>query len=129
MPHSPLDQLRIAAESVRQQLQLRAYDRDAVRQLAGYIEEQRPQLTPSTRQGVIIALGAFLGECLVEGFGGQWASGPDGTTGIGLHENWFFNPFFRVAQQLEHGLAESVEVFYESVPEWMANPPQQKGWL
>ena len=115
MSDSPLAQLRAAAESVRQQLQLSAYDAAAVQQLAKIIEAQRRGITPATRQGIIISLGAFLGQCLVESFQGQWAAGPDGTTGVGIRGQLFFNPFYRVAQQLEHGVAASVADFYAAL--------------
>ncbi|WP_400192172.1 hypothetical protein [Hymenobacter sp. B81] len=129
MSENPLAQLQQAAEAVRQQLEVNAFDEAAVQRLEAFIEEQRPLLTPQTTQGVVVALGAFLGQCLVEGFQGEWASAPDGTTGIGVRGDLFFNPFFRVAMQLEKGLSESVTAFYASMPARLAEPPKKRSWI
>ncbi|KAA9332123.1 hypothetical protein F0P96_11585 [Hymenobacter busanensis] len=129
MPENPLAQLRTAAEAVRQQLQVNSFDEAAVQRLETFIEEQRPLLTKETTQGVVVALGAFLGECLVQSFKGEWASAPDGTTGVGIRGDLFFNPFFRVAMQLEKGLSESVVGFFASMPARLAEPPKKRGWI
>ncbi|HEX8428544.1 hypothetical protein [Hymenobacter sp.] len=125
---SPTAALRAAAEAVRQQLQASAYDATAVQQLADFIEAQRSTLPTTERQGVTTALGCFLGQCLVETYGGTWAQGPDGTTGVGIDQQHFFNPFFRVAEQFEKGLPESVAAFFASVPIHLANPGRRQ-WI
>ena len=117
---SPLSTLHNAAEAVRQQLRLAAFDTEAVQQLAEVIEAQRPSLTDSNRESAVTALGCFLGQCLVQTYGGQWAAGPDGTTGVGFSGHSFFNPFYRVAEQLTHGRPASVAVFFTELPERLA---------
>ncbi|AII51294.1 MULTISPECIES: hypothetical protein [Hymenobacter] len=126
---NPLASLTAAAEAVRRQLQAPAYDADAVQRLAEFIEQQRPSLTAATREGVVTALGCFLGQCLVETFGGTWAMGPDGTTGIGIRQHSFFNPFYRISQQLDKGLPESVAAFFAGIPERLASAPRRKNWI
>ena len=121
-PESPVAALQAAADAVRQQLQARAYDAAAVQQLAEFIEAQRSALAVADRQSVTTALGCFLGQCLVEAYGGTWAQGPDGTTGVGINQKHFFNPFFRVAEQFDKGWPESVAKFFASVPIHLANP-------
>jgi hypothetical protein len=125
---NPLAALRAAAEAVRQQLQVPAFDTAAVQQLTSFIEAQRSTLPAAEKQGVITALGCFLGECLVQTYNGTWAQGPDGTTGVGINQTSFFNPFFRVAEQLEKGSAESVAEFFASVPIRLANPTRRQ-WI
>jgi hypothetical protein len=121
MPDSnPLATLHQAAEAIRQQLRLAAYDASAVQRLAKVIEAQRPSLAESNRENVVTALGCFLGQCLVQTYGGQWAAGPDGTTGVGIGGHSFFNPFYWVAEQLTHGQTSSVAVFFADVPERLA---------
>ncbi|OUJ73037.1 hypothetical protein [Hymenobacter crusticola] len=117
---SPLGTLQNAAETVRQQLRLPAFDAEAVQRLAELIETQRPSLTDSSRENAVTALGCFLGQCLVQTYGGQWAAGPDGTTGVGIGGHSFFNPFYRVAEQLAHGRPSSVAVFFTELPERLA---------
>jgi hypothetical protein len=129
MPNHELASLHQAAEAVRQQLQVNDFDEAAVQRLAQFIEEQRPLLTRDNVQGVVMALGAFFGQCLVQGYEGEWAAAPDGTTGVGMRGNRFFNPFFRVMLQLDNGLQESVAEFYASIPARLAEPPQRRGWI
>lgn len=112
--------LLAAAEQVRQQLGLPAFDAAAVRELAFFVEAQRGKLAPAEREGVVTGFGCLLGECLVRSYGGEWAAGRDGSTGVGIAGRLFFNPFYIVNQQLEKGLAASVAHFFDSVPERLA---------
>lgn len=118
---SPLAALRAAAEAVRHQLRAAAFDLVAVQQLAAFIEAQPAFSSDEERQGVVTALGCFLGECLVQTYGGTWAQGPDGTTGVGINQHSFFNPFFRVSEQLTKGAPESVAKFFASIPIHLEN--------
>ncbi|MDF7809976.1 hypothetical protein [Hymenobacter sp. YC55] len=127
-PESPVAALRAAADALRQQLRASSFDAVAVQQLADFIETQRAALSAADRQGVTTALGCFLGQCLVETYGGTWAQGPDGTTGVGINQQHFFNPFFRVAEQLDKGLSESVVAFFASVPIHLENPGRRQ-WI
>ena len=126
---NPLASLTTAAEAVRRQLQVNAYDADAVQRLVEFIEAQRPSLTPATREGVVMALGCFLGQCLVDTYGGTWAQGPDGTTGVGVRQHSFFNPFYRISQQLDKGQPESVAAFFAGIPDRLAAAPRRKNWI
>jgi hypothetical protein len=125
---NPLAALRAAAEAVRQQLHAAAFDAAAVQQLASFIEAQRNTLPAAEKQGIVTALGCFLGECLAQTYNGTWAQGPDGTTGVGINQSSFFNPFFRVAEQFEKGNAESVVDFFASVPIRLENPSRRQ-WI
>ncbi|MBT2558728.1 hypothetical protein J7E24_13095 [Hymenobacter sp. ISL-91] len=126
---SPLAALQNAAEAVRHQLRLNTYDAAAVQRLDEFIEVQRPIIKDNEREGVIKALGCFLGQCMVQTYGGTWAQNPQGVTGVGIGEVHFFNPFYRVGEQLVKGSAHSVTAFFASLPERMANPPARKTWI
>lgn len=126
---NPLVPLLKAAEAVRQQLQVNAFDAQGVQRLDELIEAQRPNIKATDREGVISALGCFLGQCLVSTYQGEWAVGPDKTTGIGIAGKHFFNPFYRVSQQLAHGQKESVAVFFAGIPERVAVEPRRKNWI
>lgn len=126
---NPLAQLQQAAEAVRQQLQTTDFDAAGVQRLAAFIEEQRPQLSRDNIQGVVMALGTFLGQCMVQGYQGEWASGPDGTTGVGFQGTRFYNPFYRVMLQFDNGLQESVADFYASIPQRLAEPLPKRSWI
>lgn len=126
---SPLASLRAAAEAVRQQLQVNAFDAPAVQRLSDLIEVQRPAIQPADREGVVMALGCFLGQCMVDTYQGEWAAGPDGSTGVGLAGRLFFNPFFLVSEQLKKGLEQSVSTFFASIPQRLEAPQQRKSWI
>jgi hypothetical protein len=108
--------LTTAAEQVRQQLQLPGYSGEALAHLSHLIDAQRKALAPAERADFITAVGCYLGECLVRTYQGEWAAGPDGTTGVGIAGQLFFNPFFLVKEQLDKGSTASVAVFFASVP-------------
>ena len=127
---SPLDSLLAAAEQVRQQLKLKAFDAEGVAHLANFIQAQRDELEPAERLGVIMALGCFLGQCLVQVYRGEWGTGRDGTTGVGRAERFFFNPFHLVDAQLNEGESASVAAFFASVPSrLMTLPAVRKSWI
>jgi hypothetical protein len=128
-PESPLNALRAAADAVRQQLQVNAFDANAVQHLSEFIEAERAGLPPTRREGVVSVLGCFLGECLVQTYQGEWATGPDGTTGIGVRNRLFFNPFYRVEQQFASGLTESVATFFDQIPARLTDEELAKNWI
>ena len=127
---TPLDSINAAAEQVRQQLQLKAFDAEGAAHLANFIQAQRGQLGAAERSGVVLALGCFLGQCLVQVYGGEWATGKDGTTGVGLATRFFFNPFHLVDAQLNEGESASVAAFFASIPQRLKAPAAaRKGWV
>lgn len=108
--------LTTAAEQVRQQLRLPGYGSEALTHLSQLIAAQRMTLTLAERGDFITAVGCYLGECLVRTYQGEWAAGPDDTTGVGIAGQLFFNPFFLVKEQLDKGSTASVASFFASVP-------------
>ena len=127
---TPLDSINIAAEQVRQQLKLKTFDAEGVAHLANFIQAQRGELPTAEREGVIMALGCFLGQCLVQVYRGEWGTGKDGTTGIGLASRFFFNPFHLVDAQLNEGESASVAAFFASVPTRLKAPhAARKSWI
>ncbi|GAB3855576.1 hypothetical protein GCM10028822_26650 [Hymenobacter terrigena] len=127
---SPLDSINAAAEQVRQQLKLKAFDAESVAHLDNFIQAQRGNLGAAERPGVVMALGCFLGQCLVEVYRGEWGTGKDGTTGVGLGGRFFFNPFYLVDAQLNEGESASVAAFFASIPQRLKTPPAaRKAWI
>jgi len=124
--------LHAAAEQVRQQLGLPAYNAAAVLELDHFLEVQRAGLPAQSadRTGLVTALGCFLGQCLVSTYHAEWAAGPDGSTGVGLANRLFFNPFYLVNQQLDNGSAASVAAFFASVPQRLVSAAgAKKRWI
>ena len=108
--------LTTAAEQVSQQLGLPGFSGEAIPHLSHLIDAQRTKLAPAERNDFITAVGCYLGECLVRTYHGDWAAGPDGSTGVGIAGQLFFNPFFLVKEQLDKGATASVAAFFASVP-------------
>ena len=127
---SPTAAVLAAAEQVRQQLHLKSYDSEGVAHLANFIQAQRGRVSAAERPGFIMALGCFLGQCLVQVYRGEWGTGRDGTTGVGLAARFFFNPFHLVDAQLNEGESASVAAFFASVPGRLKIlPAARKGWI
>ncbi|WP_223651031.1 hypothetical protein [Hymenobacter psoromatis] len=129
---SEVNALQAAAEQVRQQLGLAAFNAEAVQELDHFIEVQRVELAQQAneREGVVSALGCFLGQCLVSAYHAEWAAGPDGSTGIGLANRLFFNPFYLVNQQFDRGTVASVAAFFQSVPQRLVGAAgARKRWI
>jgi hypothetical protein len=126
----PMRHLQEAAEAVRQNLNLTQFDEAAVRQLAEFIENERPNVSADSRAAVVNALGCFLGECIIRSFGGWWRADTRGTAGIQIGQNLFLHPHFFIEQQFKRGIAESVAEFFASLPTRLLNPPPpRRTWI
>lgn len=126
----PMRHLQEAAEAVRQNLNLTQFDEAAVRQLAEFIEHERPNVAAESRAAVVNALGCFLGECIIRSFGGWWRADTRGTAGVQIGQNLFLHPNFFIEQQFKRGLSESVAEFFTSLPTKLLNPPPpRRTWI
>lgn len=73
-----MNELEKLAESVKKQLNLK-YDADSVKFVEGFIERNKGNFEKEESKGLINSLGSFLGQCIIENYGGQWQ--PDNETG------------------------------------------------
>jgi len=104
--------ISVAREELRQEI---GYDEAGVRWLDGYIKGQHDQGDPKNLDGLVNTLGAYLGECIVHSFGGEWAN-IDGSWGIRFDERNAAFPFAKVRKQLENGAGDSVLSFFALIP-------------
>lgn len=98
-----MQELQTAAEAVRQNLNLTAFDEAAVRALSEFIERERRNVATPEQAGVVQALGCFLGECILRSFGGHWHRDGAGRVGVrlpGSPDGALLNPFEAVEGQL-----------------------------
>ncbi|WP_303312590.1 hypothetical protein [Hymenobacter sp. BT730] len=110
-----MEELRSAAEAVRENLNISSFDEPAVRELAKFIEEQRTTMPAEEQPGVINALGCFLGECIIRSFGGYWYREINGLVSVRLQGSTLINPFVSVERHLLHGVTDAVvAVFREA---------------
>lgn len=91
------------------------FDEVGGRWLDGYIQRQHERSDPANRDGLVSALGSFLGECIVRTFGGEWAEG-DGTWYVRFDDRNVAYPLTKVAKHLEHGAEDSVLSFFTAIP-------------
>lgn len=104
--------LTIARTSLDQSI---GFDEDGVRWLDGYIQKVRDHGDPETKSGLIDTLGSFLGECIIQTFGGEWSKDGLGWC-VRLDSLNAAYPFAKVAKQLEFGAQDSVLSFFSAVP-------------
>ncbi len=116
-----LEKIRGHAEAVRRmalenmQLHLH-YDKEGVRWVAGYIDRMRNQVDQRSRQGAILFLGAFFGECMIRNIGGTWGLS-DNKVCVYFEDGFTVFPGTKVAKQYENGSegGDSVLGMYEVV--------------
>jgi hypothetical protein len=90
------------------------YDRASVEWLDGYIERVRPNLEEAAIQGIANSIGAFLGECIIANYGGQWRAG-EGTWGVYFDEENAAYPFAKAYKHLLNGSGDSILSFYNTI--------------
>lgn len=91
------------------------YDRASVEWIDGYIERIRPNLEEAAVLGLSNSIGAFLGECIIANYGGQWRES-EGTWGIYFDDKNAAYPFAKVEKHLLNGREDSILSFYEVIP-------------
>ncbi|MCR5887218.1 hypothetical protein LRS06_05375 [Hymenobacter sp. J193] len=125
-----MEELRAAAEAVRQNLNISSFDEKAVQTLAQFIEKERASVPATEQAGVINALGCFLGECIARTFGGHWHRTDSGEVGIRLGSRTFINPFGTVEKQLLHGAVDAVlSLFREVAPTLAPVAVTRRTWI
>jgi len=111
-----MKELKNLAESVRTQLKLK-YDADSVKFIEGFIERNKSSFDKEESKGLINSLGSFLGQCIIENYGGQWQIDEDnGSVAIMFDENNKAYPFAKVSKQFNNGLEDSIYSFYTVIP-------------
>jgi len=116
------------AESVRQQLNLK-YDKNSVKFIEGFIERNKANFDNEENKGLINSLGSFLGQCIIENYGGQWQlDNETGTIAIVFDDKNKAFPFAKVSKQFDNGLEDSVYSFYTIIPTIFKLKKNKKPW-
>jgi hypothetical protein len=94
------------------------YNRDSVEWVEAFIERQRvrPEFKAEAQARMVQVLGSFLGECIIQTYGGEWRE-QKGTWGIFFDSSSAAFPFAKVAKQFEDGLegGDSILSFFELI--------------
>jgi hypothetical protein len=120
-PESMLDRIRanaalvisLASKELGQDV---GFDEAGVRWLDGFIQRQHDHGDPAIRTGLTQTLGSYLGECVLQCFGGSWAEDADGRLGVRFSEGNYAFPFAKVEKQLSNGAEDSVLSFFRAIP-------------
>jgi hypothetical protein len=93
------------------------YDLQSVAWLDGYIERQRAraEITDKVVDGLINVFGSYLGECVIQNFGGRWEN-EEGQWRVSFDEQNAVYPFAKVAKQFQNGSEDSIKSFFEVIP-------------
>jgi len=123
-----MKELEQLADSVKTQLKLK-YNAESIKFLEGFIERNKANFNQEDAKGLINSIGSFLGQCIIENYGGHWER--DSETGIVAvdfdDKNKAF-PFAKVSKQFENGLEDSIYSFYTIIPTIFKLDKMKKPW-
>ena len=92
-----------------------AFDESGVEWLDGYIERNRASWDGPQIDGLVNTLGSFLGECIVQTHGGQWAE-IDGQYGVQFDARNAAFPFNKIRKHMENGSEDSILSYFTVIP-------------
>jgi hypothetical protein len=115
------DQMKAAAERVIQifrenNLAELTLDLDGVRWIDGYINRVRHDFPVGKREGLIAYLAAFVGECIVQTFGGTWIEDSEGRICVRVSDRMSACPLAKIEKQFNNGESDSVFSFVTVIP-------------
>lgn len=111
---------RVALENMNVEV---SYDLDGVRWLDGFIDRQRDGATEEVKRKLSSTLGAYLGECIRQTYGGEWVQHPEFGWSVRMREGFSVFPFNKVRKQLsvDDGEGESVLGLFTALDPLLAN--------
>lgn len=122
---SPLDMIRANAEMVlavaRDDFgQDIGFDAPGVRWLDGYIQRLHDQGDVADAEPLSDRLGAYLGECIIQAYGGAWQQTEHGWAVV-MDRDLAVFPFNKTHKHLVDGAGDSVLSLFNSIPALMAH--------
>lgn len=103
------------------------YDEAGVRWLDEYINHQRENAADEVKDRLPNTLGAFLGECIRQTFGGSWLNEPTMGWAVKVTDGLIVAPFSKVRKQLASADGESVLGFFQTI-EVLRAAPKRPWW-
>jgi hypothetical protein len=95
------------------------YTVESVAWLDGYVERQRvrPDMDDEFVDRLVSVLGSYLGECIIQCYGGQWMNS-DGQWCVCFDEGNCAFPFNKIRKQFENGAeaGDSIASFFSTIP-------------
>ncbi len=119
-----IKQIKENAEFVKKQLNIE-YNEESIQFLEGFIERQKNRMDESEISVLINTLGSFLGECIIENFGGSWEE-DNYELAIKFNKGNSVYPFLKIRKQFANGLEDSIFPFYRNIPILFCGVNKQK---
>lgn len=94
------------------------YNCESAAWLEGYIERIKDAGifdSELQRSHLIDGFGSFLGECIIHCYGGFWTQ-HDGKWCVAFNQQSFVYPFTEVEKQIDNGLVDGINSFFEVIP-------------
>lgn len=92
-----------------------SYDEESVKWVDDFLSRTREEYSEEQRERLAAMAGAFLGECIIENFGGAWDLDEYGWA-IHFDEETAVYPFSKTWKHLENGPEDSIYSLYSSIP-------------
>jgi len=99
------------------------YNEEGVRWLDEYLNRLRQHASEEVKDKLPNTLGAFLGECIHQTFGGSWIQDPEFGWAIKINDKLSVYPFNKVAKQLRNEDGESVLGLFTAIPPLLSGIP------
>ncbi len=105
------------------------YNNDGVKCIEGFIERTKSYFPKDQWEELSYSCGAFLGQCIIENYGGKWSQDENGQFCIEFNEHNKVYPFSKVSKQFENGLEDSIHSLYIAIPTvFNLQPMKKKKW-
>ena len=106
------------------------YNAESVKYIEGFIDRTRESVDSEKSDGFVASLGAFIGQCIIENFGGKWNQDENGNICVEFDEQNRVYPFAKVKKQFDGGEGDRVYSFYSIIPKIFnkENPNKRKWW-
>ena len=116
------------AEKVKIGLKIQ-YDNEGVKFVEGFIERNKVQIPKEDWGGLINSCGAFLGQSIIENYGGEWVKEENGQISIAFDEKNKIYPFSKTTKQFQSGLEDSIHSMFTMIPGvFKLQPKTKKKW-
>lgn len=92
------------------------FNDDGVKYLEGFIERVKSQFPKEDSDGIINTCGAFLGQCIIENYGGKWMYDENNQIVVSFGEKNNVYPISKTRKQFENGLDDSIYSMYSIIP-------------
>ena len=122
-----MERLSELSELVKTELRIK-YNIQGVEYLEGYIERVKIEIPKKDWNGLINSCSSYLGECIIENYGGKWKEEIDGQFSICFNEENKVFPFAKTSKQFNNGIEDSILSFYKSIPIMFKITQKKKKW-